>query len=547
MLVSALYNSDMRRFASNASSLLLYSLVGLCLGASQARADRAEAVRCASPDTHDQRVQQCPKSGSILPETYPVMAVSVSDQSTDQYEGDYAWIESFADEVYRAQPESLPLIFVNASHENFLRLQNHFATLAGASPETRAQMRKNLRWVAATGVIDNDILGRQTVPVTLNWQQDLFRGFFDRSTGLPVVRINSDYPEIGNLANQTAEAMRACQIQVGPALQSTAQNVGTRGGNYDVVPGGICVVGQSDLSARDWASFAQDVCGGLTAVAAPTSWPRSQHLDEVFKVVPDLSANGSCGFALMFASPSRALQLLKAHPNDEAFDFASMSDSQFDDATLQSKQNNGANIVCGVYQNLVWNKLHPEWATAPSSMRSREPSGRPLLQPLSNRHRRYPSETNISCLHLKNSQLLAALDGDPVLKQYTQLTQTVMVNFEHELYQQVKAKHPGCSIKVIEAPALFVGQLTAPERLHASGLANGNESSGFAIFPNLTNGDVIGRTVLLPDSHNPLFNRDIAQSFKPLAVTLRWVDTFNEHLAQGNLHCSTQILRYCRP
>lgn len=77
------------------------------------------------------------------------------------------------------------------------------------------------------------------------------------------------------------------------------------------------------------------------------------------------------------------------------------------------------------------------------------------------------------------------------------------------------------------------------------------EGKVVAELPNVTNSQYLGRGVLLaPQQHGPmvngvdLFQQEIARRLAPHGVTPRWIDDVQHaHLAGGEVHCTTNVLR----
>lgn len=101
----------------------------------------------------------------------------------------------------------------------------------------------------------------------------------------------------------------SCQEPVERIVDRTwAGHSGNHGGNMELFPGDVTVVG-SNMDADVAASLARMGSGALFTF--DTSWLSVGHVDELVTVVP---SNRPCGFALAYASPRRAVSLMRASP-----------------------------------------------------------------------------------------------------------------------------------------------------------------------------------------------------------------------------------------
>ena len=150
------------------------------------------------------------------------------------------------------------------------------------------------------------------------------------------------------------------------------------------------------------------------------------------------------------------------------------------------------------------------------------------------------------CPDMKNSDVAAAFEANPVLKEYSALVQAELDRFSGRLLGALRAASPSCRFEPVEVPALFAGavELTAEGGRRP---VPGEELSGYSIYPSPANSVLIGRTLILPDPYNPSFADDLSRTLAERGIEARFIDTLNAHEYLGNAHCAVQVLRSCRP
>ena len=67
--------------------------------------------------------------------------------------------------------------------------------------------------------------------------------------------------------------------------------------------------------------------------------------------------------------------------------------------------------------------------------------------------------------------------------------------------------------------------------------------SGYSVFPNPSNGLRVEKTFILPDPQNEAFRHDLREQYSKLGVPVSFVDSFQLHQRQGNLHALPVDLR----
>ena len=75
-----------------------------------------------------------------------------------------------------------------------------------------------------------------------------------------------------------------------------------------------------------------------------------------------------------------------------------------------------------------------------------------------------------------------------------------------------------------------------------------SDLEGNSLLPNPTNGVVSNDTIIYPDPSNQAYRDYLTRQAKLINMESGFVDTWRpSHSLEGNLHCSSQALRYCRP
>ena len=69
-----------------------------------------------------------------------------------------------------------------------------------------------------------------------------------------------------------------------------------------------------------------------------------------------------------------------------------------------------------------------------------------------------------------------------------------------------------------------------------------------SLLPNPTNGVILNKTMIFSDSENSTFNKYLSKEMKKRKIKPRFVKTYEfSHIREGNLHCSSHTIPYCKP
>ncbi|WP_413944716.1 protein-arginine deiminase family protein [Bdellovibrio sp. HCB-162] len=530
---------------------------------------------CSQHNPMSPDVPACPTTGStLLSENYPIMAATVSD-----YEGGPEWVKSYVTKVMKAQPQKPPQFFLHVTSETYESVVAELRKQA-PSPQVADQWIKGL-----TRVEGNN---------RWNWQQDYFDNFYNPKTGQPVLREVQGYGRHGDsytsMINSTA---KECNIHAGVLLENTQYKSGHSGGNIEAV-NGLCLLGADHFTNNEWDSYAKSTCTNMeAAVKTPSDFLKVGHTDEMFKTLKDPSQKPPCDFALAFASPKKGLEVLKGNPDGKVFDFPGVSGEEL----LTRVRQSGYREICAAYtaskrsQNLppspgktrsgkgvsqlLWElSITKSFAGVLSLTDPRVESLYKELQALDDmepksaeeRQRLVTRKSEIlnkikrqmkkagylksnakmeeakECLQMTNKDLAKIIESDKEFKDFNESVEKAIQQFKKDLLAKLKQKYPQCSPKTLDIPDIYQGMMDYDKQPASYAMG-----TGLSLFPNPTNGEIVGNTYIMPDPVNPAFKADIDKQIKGLGLKTDYIDTHFAHVQQGNLHCSSHAIRYCRP
>ncbi len=393
------------------------------------------------------------------------------------------------------------------------------------------------RWLAAL----TTTIGRST-----NWQQDFYQSYVD-SQGRPQARELAHYrarpSAVTSYRNLSEALQRACGVQSGDPIfpeNPTDYANGMAGGNIEAGPNGICFLGDDKLTEQQRSSYGRRVCGGGEHVEAPTSWLSVGHTDEMLATVR--TGPGECDMAIMLASPKMGLDAMRADPSGPAL--AALIDSRNGE---EMAQKSFVYDVCRAYLESV-----PQPTPAPASPTPAIKEGgsyfnlfvpRVFAQIVvsgASQNMPFGAESIRRCRDMTNGQFITALNSHPELMQVNDKIERHMVAFRQRAEAAWQRLAPKCNPRIVEMPMIVAGRLEGTD-------ADSRVRRGESIFPNVANLQQFGRTLIIPDPHNPATRKAIEEKVKALGLQVDFINTNFAHKAKGNLHCSTNVLRYCRP
>ncbi len=479
-----------------------------------------EPNACLRHNINDPEVPECPAKGTeVLSDSYPALAVTISDVT-----GGTAWVKSFVENVIKAVPDKPPQFMMNVTPETYSAVKSAVEKMEG-SPEQKKV------WLSS--------LSRVEGGMGWNWQQDFMQGVVNN--GKPLVRPNGTYNRAAAARDATINKLaEVCNVPSGQAFAEEEHGEdGYSGGNIEGGPEGLCVIGDGDIGGYAWKAFADDICGKSSPkVRAPTSFLNVGHTDEIYTTVR--TGPGLCDIAVLVANPKVGLEALRKSPNGNALPLLNNAASS---ENLTKYYLRLCDSLSRRKQQLEDNtRVKPNRSVA-GMPASREPAS--VKSRVSDKNDE-SDQCYLDLSKLTNAQLVDLIESDPQLNLTNEGAGKLLNGFKGDL--EKKLGKDGCpSPKMVELPMLFKGLVT--DRGIKNGLRDLKVSKAGGIFPNPTNLQQFGDTVLMSDPGNESLRADLKNRIESLngKLQVKFLDTSQMHAKQGNLHCSTNTIRYCRP
>jgi hypothetical protein len=449
----------------------------------------------------------------------------------------------FSDQVIKkvltGAGDKTPMIIVAGRKEEFDKLLNSVKEMPGTEAEKK-------RWLSS-------IVHAPGSPYP--WQQDYMQSYVDPHTGKLIMSQITGYGRNQDGYNQFMSVAKDCGIRSGTPLSSERHRNGAAGGNIETLPGGICMLGDGDFEANEYEAYANKVCG-KDRIKVPTSWLSVGHTDEIIKVVRNNRRQPPCDFSISVASPKKALELLQKDPNGSFLNFGtSDKNPETDPYTQRTTKGGGLSVMCRARLKLLNSKNPGE---------SKKTNGQAKLFNLEHLliYRAqagstvtgFPSNLDTSpdtmpprpeiedyqdCGHINNATAHWVFTQDENLKKFNDLVQKEMDKLKQEMATKLKEKFPSCSPDFIDLPDLFsAGEVPGNELPHKMGLS---------VLPNPTNAISINDTIISPEPSNATFKKYMDDEYHKRGLKTDYVDTFDLHLSEGNLHCGTNTMHMCQP
>lgn len=505
----------------------------------------ASSPVCRAHDPTDASVPPCPprtgeKTQLIAENYYPAMAVSV----TDQFGQDF--FVSFVMKALRAQPDRPPQFLVSAGSGSMSELK---AAIEKEAPDAKTRER----WLSAL----TSISGK-----TWEWQQDFYQPGVDPKTGRPVLReatvfretmASSPYfswiPRIGNLIagtpfeNVAKAASDSCGIETGDEIPySGSPQVGHKGGNIEATVGGLCLIGDAAFSNFQWTDLAEKSCGKASrALRVPTQFLASGHADEVIATIRAPNRKAPCDSVILLASPRAALDALAKDRQSPFLSFSGATEAQHAERYLS--ENLQYAYLCR--EVLGYLRAHPRTPQNPPApaRRNKKVTWLTMAVPTALAESAQETATGEDCTRITNGDVWDYFSKSKSdLAKTNELIQSQMDAFKTTLAKRLKAVQPACTPEIIDAPDLFTGHV-----YESGGTTRLGQAWSRSIFPNPTNSTQFGSTLIAPDPGNSAARADLKKKLDDLGVQLETIDTTALHSQVGNIHCATNVIRYCRP
>lgn len=476
--------------------------------------------------TRSADIPTCP-AGSTIPETYPTGAVVVSDRGVKGQ--DSSFTTDFVEKVLMGAGPNTPMVLLPVSDETMAKIYQRISSL----PVSEKQKT----------VFRNAIVHVPAKPYT--WQQDYFQSFVDPASGQPVLRPVDGYDRADGSLDQIVAQAAECGFSKGPPLVAFPFVNGAMGGNVQMLPSGVCALGEDGfVNDQHWSNYADQFCGKdpKNRLKVPTSWLKVGHTDEIMKTVRNKNQPAPCDFSIVVASPRKALELLKTDPDGHFLDFSAKASESATAVTIRrTREYEGLSQLCLAKANLGSPSIKPTTPAAPTKKVTQ------LIDLFW-----WPAHADpnpyygTDCANMTNGDVLRVLtsDSDSDLKRYNELVQQEMDNLKRDVAERMKEKFPNCNIDIVDTPDLFFGG-------HVVKGPNGDElphQRGDSILPNPANAVSVNDTVISPDPSNAVFKKYIQNLYASKGLKSEFVDTFDyAHQGDGNLHCSTHTIQICNP
>ncbi len=267
---------------------------------------------------------KCPISGiKILDETYPTQSFVISAppmfgalKQLDKVPSDFALkiMESY-------DFKSIPQIIILTDNKSTFN-------------QVKATIKKSLELENKSPQEIDKILNQITHANAQGYTfiQDPFLSIFSDRTGHPQISLFDSFNQDENhkdvqsalITSEISKSVEKCGGELSPSIPKDPSSFhnAEMGGNIQAAPGGLCLVG-NNLGETN----ANKICGKNNIVKIHTSWLDVGHVDEILKVIPTNKNDGrpkECQFAIMSASPKKALELLSV-PSSFKRNFISFS------------------------------------------------------------------------------------------------------------------------------------------------------------------------------------------------------------------------------
>ncbi len=505
----------------------------------------------------------CPNSGAtILDETYPTQTFVVSMKGyANAYtkEPDEKLPADFITSILGSYTTDKPEIIVPGTADSFQKVLNKVKenlTNAKLPPE----------------YIDKQLsLIKHVENQNYTWQQDYFESFISPTTGRPVVREIESYSSLSSEKRKaTLEGLKSsssdCSVEVGLPLKDfsstkgqdpkvTSWGNGEMGGNIEGLPGGLCLKGNNQ--AED---FVSQYCGPKESgnfVEIDVGWMMVGHVDEVIKVVPTDPKNIpiECNFTVWVASPDKGIEALKQPEfiNRSFIDLTGLSNEEGIQKINDIISSKAGKKLCSLLEGLIEQKNSvpavPDgkkvkttgiWKSLIDSIIMNVHAGVILGE----------STNKPNCLdelqNVTNRQMVELMEKDEDFSLMNKLIQEKMNKNKDEIKSKMSKRLPQCKdIKFVDVPDLFYGyglvEINGKKELPEPG-------NGRSLFPNPTNSVLANKTMIVSQAPNAAFNSSVKEALTNQGLKTNFVNTWNyAHAGDGNMHCSSHSLTYCKP
>ena len=138
------------------------------------------------------------------------------------------------------------------------------------------------------------------------------------------------------------------------------------------------------------------------------------------------------------------------------------------------------------------------------------------------------------------------MEKDEDFSLINKLIQEKMNKNKDEIKAKMSKRLPQCkNVKFVDVPDLFYGyglvEINGKKELPEPG-------NGRSLFPNPTNSVLANKTMIVSQAPNAAFNSSVKEALTNQGLKTNFVNTWNyAHAGDGNMHCSSHSLTYCKP
>jgi hypothetical protein len=506
--------------------------------------------------------QKCASTG-LVPENFNTGAVIISDNevsgSIDKGSNFATSIVTRIINTWKSDRTNgiIPLLILPVRAETIKKIASVIEKDRDMSSEERS------KWKSALVQIGN--------ANSYQWQQDYMQPYVNPKTGTTEIRPVKNYGIdrgdnwVDSLPQQITSnpVIAACGIKLGEPineLNNPDKDIvsGSYGGNIEGYPGGLCLLGDDSFldnkESTSWQKYAKEICPTANqndptdkVIKVPTSWLRVGHADEIMKVVKDPQNKAPCDYAVVVASPAKAIELLNQKPDEE---FINFSNKGIDKENLSKMKNwEGFLYICRAI-NFSKDHVNPNNTDSPRNKVKGTHFFKKIIDTIINTSYAQavlldgppPSYCDIG--KVKNADV-AKIFKDPnnPLGIYNDLVAQKIKGLIVELKARNEAI--GCKdTKILELPDLFYSDVDPIKK--ADNTYELPLGTGLSLFPNPTNSISVNNSVITPQQFNKSFEKSITDSYKEIHLGVEFVDSFESaHMKNGNLHCSTNTIHFC--
>ncbi|OQW47625.1 MAG: hypothetical protein A4S09_15035 [Proteobacteria bacterium SG_bin7] len=399
------------------------------------------------------------------------------------------------------------------------------------------------KWDKFVTLIDRDV----------TWAQDFFEAFID-SNGQPFIRMVSGYKKNGKpyIYEKYAEvqSLLSTQFKAFNIPVQTPINIysgqpsknGHKGGNIESTNEGFCLIGDSDLTDTEWNELAIQNCGGpKNTIKLPTNWLPALHVDELIKQLPN-SNSSLCEATFAIASPSKAIEILRYHLQDPFFRAQEKSDSDF--MFDRSELSQICATILATKEKFQEDIFRRQIITASPTFEPISPrAGTKIYRvPITNKRN---DDLYAACSTLRNEEIVELFDSDPYYMESLRRSEDYIQKAKQVITEFYKERRPDCTVRFIELPSLFI--VDSAKYFSEDKTLSIISTISRPILPNVLNNLKINKDIFVPSTGNNYFDDYVRSVYEVFKLRTHFLNTFRLHVAEGNIHCSSQTVHYCTP